>query len=284
MGRLLTAVDRALLPNFGNVDPRYLNASFDLENHYSVPYMWGTTLLAYRKDKLGDAPNPSWALLFEDRMKDKISLLDERNECFGMAMLMRGVDVSRAGETAAVDAVADVNRLVKEHGAKLGSDNQMKDHLISGISWAALMYSGDAALIAQEHPEIGYLIPKEGAVVWVDNFAIPRDTRRPRNAHQFIDFMLEAKTAAASSNFLRYASTNRKALPLVDPALLADKTIYPPEETLKRCVYLPDWGPEFERIINRGWADARRFFESGAEGKVRTNPSVPAVPVPAEES
>ena len=282
--RLMRAVDKTRLKNWGNLDPARLNMGFDPKNEFTVPYLWGTTLLAYRKDKIQD-PEQSWKLLFSDSVKGHISLLDERMECYAGVLRTMGLDLPSA-EAPAIQKAADLLvELVRDRGMRLGDDNEMKAHLLDGSSWVAMMYSGDAARIAEENPSvpIAYFIPREGATIWVDSLCLARDSVRSENGHKFIDFMLEARSAAATSNFLRYASPNKKAVPLIDADLLADRTIYPPQDLLDKCRYFALTDVDSKRMLNVGWRRVKEEWMShGGTASGETETDDPA-DEPAEE-
>jgi spermidine/putrescine transport system substrate-binding protein len=252
-GRLLSELDYNLLPHQKNLDPRYLNQPFDPENKFTLPYMWGTTVLAYRKDHFPTPPKHSLNLLFDTALAGKISLLDDRNECFSMMIRYLGLPGDTTEMAHLSKATGSLLDLVQRQKARFGSDNDMKEHLIDGSSSVAMIYNGDAALIAQDNPLIGYFIPQEGAVMWVDSFAIPRDSQRIKNAHKMIDFLIEAEIAALGSNFLRYASPNKAAGPFIEKSLLDDQVIYPPADVLARCSTVPLWKKDELRIMNNGW-------------------------------
>jgi putrescine transport system substrate-binding protein len=123
----------------------------------------------------------------------------------------------------------------------------------------AMAWSGDYAVAITRAAEagvdidLGYTIPKEGAIDWYDVMYIPADAPHPDNAYLFLDFMLRPDVIARASNYIGYANANRDALPLVDTALSSDPAIYPDQETMKRLepsVVLP---PKLERRRSRTW-------------------------------
>ena len=252
--RLIKPLEHERLSNWKNLDAGHTDPPFDPKNEFTVPYLWGTTLLAYRKDLL---PNPkhSWSLIFDPALKDKISFLDDRMECYAGVLRTMQINLPDADAGAIGKAADALVNLVNEGGLKLGGDNEMKSHLLDGLSSVAMIYSGDAARIANENKgvPIGYFIPEEGATVWTDSFCISRDTTRLENAYKFLDFMLEAKSAAASTNFLHYASPNRAAVEYIDPGVLADQTIYPRPEVLDKCRYFKLKSVDSQREVNKGW-------------------------------
>src|SRR5690606_29500086 len=131
-----------------------------------------------------------------------------------------------------------------------------RDLLASGDAVVAHNYSGDVLSVAQEVPEVRYVIPREGSVVWTDNLAIPRGAPHPRLAHAFVNFVLDAEVGARLSSFTRYASPNEAALPHLDPALRADPAVYPDEAVLARLEFLRDLG-EARSAYDRIWTRLR---------------------------
>ena len=252
-GRLLLPLDSSQLTNRGNLDARYLNMPFDPQNKFSIPYMWGITTIAYRKDHFPTPPEESINLLYDPALAGKVSLLDDRNECFALGLLKMGHEVKDTQPQQMLEATDALIELVRKQRARFGSDNEVKEHLISGESSVAMIYNGDAQIIAQEHENISCFIPKEGAVMWVDSFAIPRDALHSTQAHKFINFLIQGEIAAQGSNYLRYASPNKTAEPFIDATLLSDPIVYPSEAVRARLFSMPVWTREALRVMNNGW-------------------------------
>lgn len=257
--RLIQAIDRSLVPNFLNIDPKYAPDE-EKASEFLVPYTWGTTLLAYRSDKLELSESEmSWRLLFDERNSGKISMLDERLECLGVGLRLLGYDANSGSSVEIQEATEFVVKNVIDKQIRFGSDNDMKEHLRSGISWVAMMYSGDAALVADESEskdyDISFFIPREGSTLWTDGFAVPRDCPSIEDAHRFINFMADAKIAGQTSNYLWYATPNRAALEegYVNSELAADVHIYPPKQVLDRCDFAVEGDLERVRALNLGW-------------------------------
>ena len=122
-------------------------------------------------------------------------------------------------------AGSKLSELVYSQRAKFGSDADGKEGLLDGSIWAAMIYNGDLAQALEKDTsgKIGYFYPREGTTTWVDNFTIPRDTPRWKEAHQFINFMMDPVVAAESSLYVRFATANlsaRKHLAQLDAELL----------------------------------------------------------------
>ena len=124
--------------------------------------------------------------------------------------------------------------------------------LTAGEVFVTVSYSGDAVILSEKDSRIGCFIPEEGAPIWIDNFAISRSSRHPEEAHRFINFMISAEVAAATSNSLRSATPNDAAFPLIDRSIVDNPAIYPPPELLAKCRFIRPESKDLETKINRG--------------------------------
>lgn len=250
---LLQELNRDVLTNFSNLDPQFVGLPYDQTNQHSIPYMWGTTGIAYRKDKVTGIID-SWAALWDTRYKDRISMLDDVRETLGAALKFLGKSENSidAGEVqAAAGLLLEQKALVKAYDS--GGFDQM---LLSGDAWLAQAYSGQIAKAIAENPAIGYVIPKEGCTIFVDNMCVPRNSLHKELAHEFINFVHEAKTAAAIANGTGYSSLNLAARSLIRPDLLTNEAAYPPRDALERCEFIRDIGPMIN-VYDRWWTEIK---------------------------
>jgi spermidine/putrescine-binding protein len=151
-------------------------------------------------------------------------------------------------------------------GIRYGTDDQVKDGLLSGDVWAAMCYNGDAAFAADQDPRIDFFIPREGTTLWVDVVAIARDTKSPGLAHQLVNFLLDPGVAAENATAVRYATPNEAAVPLVDVELRNDPRIFPPGEILARCSFVPVLDRERDALLHRHWSVVQREFVAREQG------------------
>ncbi|MFT4638743.1 MAG: spermidine/putrescine transport system substrate-binding protein [Verrucomicrobiales bacterium] len=241
--RLLRSLDDGKLSNRRHLLACFKESAREGSEGFAVPYLWGTTVLAYRKDRI-ENPSRTWKVLFDDTNQDhRAVFLSEPLDC--LENILRGLGKDPHTLVAAeIDAAAnEVLKAVRDRDARLLSDIDARRCLERGYSDYAMLYSGDAALLAQNAPEkIDFFIPEEGATLWFDSFTITRDSPSTALAHQFINYMLEPQNAAASSNYLRYASTNAAAEEFIDQDLLQDDRIYPSKAILSKCHLLMEAG------------------------------------------
>ena len=266
--RLLQPLDKSALTNLGNVSGEYLGRKFDFENNYSVPYLWGTTLIAYRSDKI-ESPEKSWKSLWDEKYKSKVMVLGDRTEGLGIGMISQGHPINSSDPSHIRSASEIIVEGIKNSGVRLGSDKEIREGLLSADVWIASCYSGDAAMIAEENENISFFIPNEGAPLWMDNFSVASDATNVNGAYLFVNYMLRKESAAMNANFTWYGTTNRAAVTLLDEELLADETINPPESIRSLCqfYYVPDANRDL--LLNEAWSkvvDALRANSKDGSG------------------
>ena len=262
-------LDKSKLSNLGNLDADLLQGLQDVDpgNAHALPYMWGTTGLGINvakvKEVLGeDAPLDSWSLLFDPANAEKlaacgISVLDDEQEAFAAALIWKGMDAN-ALTGAETQVVTDAFAAIRPHIRYFNSSKYIDD-LANGDICLAMGYSGDVFLAGDRAEESGngveiqYIIPKEGAVRWVDLMAIPKDAPHADNAHALMDYLLKPDVAAGITNYVAYASPNTAATPLVDPEISGDPGVYPPAEVLAKLVDPVTLPPETTRERVRAW-------------------------------
>lgn len=265
---LYRPLDLAQLPGRERLDPAIVAglAEIDPGNAHLVPYMWGTSGLGLNEDlvraRLGpDQPLDTWALVFDPALAARladcgISLLDDPTEVFSAALAYLGKPPNSL-DPADLDAAAAVVAAVHPY-IRYFHSSQYQSDLAGGELCVAHGYSGDV-LQAKERAEaagrtgIGYVIPREGASIWVDVMAIPKDAPNPAAAEAFIAYMLQPAVVAAVSNEVFYANPNLDATGLLDPALRDDPAIYPPA-AVKERLFAPTERTDREiRDLNRRW-------------------------------
>ncbi|MFN0127385.1 MAG: PotD/PotF family extracellular solute-binding protein [Verrucomicrobiales bacterium] len=250
--RLLCPIRPEALPNRQNIDPRHRALPFDPKEEFSVPYHWGTTLIAYRKDLL---PNPSrsWRLLWDPALQGRIMMLNDFFEPMAVTMILNQIDPQTPTESGYIQAADALSHHLESMRARYGTDDQIKDALVAGTVTAAMCYSGDAAVAARENPHIDFFIPEEGAMIWVDCLAICRDTQDADSSHQFLNFFLRPEIAARNAAAINYVPANRAAEALLSEDLKNDPRLYPPPELRAKLQHVPSLDEEMDSLAKRYW-------------------------------
>jgi spermidine/putrescine-binding protein len=253
--KLIRPLDRAKLTNFTNLDAQFLDKPFDPGNKYSVPYFWGITGLDYVKQKVS-GPVESWDVLFDERYKGGILMLDDARECFAVALKRLGKSLNETDPKVlaeAGDMLKQQHALVKKY-----SSGDFTTDIASGEVVLAHGYNGQLAKLVMEYPDrIAFVMPKEGGTFSIDNMAIPAKAGNPAAAHAFINYVLEAQTAARIANEIGYPSPNAAAKAHIKPELLNNPAVYPPKEVLDRCEMMKDIGPAMDTVTSL-WTDVKQ--------------------------
>lgn len=265
---LFLPFDKSKLPNLKNMDPEVMasTAAHDPDNAHSVDYMWGTTAIGYNEDKvkaaLGDQPLDTWDIVFKPELVSKlkdcgVTLLDAPAEIMATALNYLGLDPN----SESTDDLKKAEALLMSIRpyVRYFNSSQYIDDLGNGEVCLSVGYSGDvfiardAATEANAGVKVSYVIPKEGALKWFDLMAIPADAPHVENAYKFIDFMLRPDIAAANTNYVFYASGNKAALDLIDPAVKNDPAIYPTAEISAKLFPLKAHTPDYDELLTEAW-------------------------------
>jgi len=250
---LLYAIDKSNIPNMSNIDARFLDLSFDPDNTYSIPYMWGTVGILYNTTMVS-APIDSWTSLWDEQYSGEILMYDSMRDTIGITLKMLGKDINTrdaADVLAAQEALIAQKPLVR---AYLTDDIKME--LINGSAAMGVVYSGDAVYCIGENPDLAYVVPKEGSNVWFDNMIIPKSASHKTEAEQFINFLCGAEVAAQNSDYIGYSTPNAAALQLMGSDYIDDPTFNPPQEVLDLCQIYHDLG-DFISVFSDAWTKVK---------------------------
>ncbi|WP_062206876.1 polyamine ABC transporter substrate-binding protein [Aureimonas sp. AU12] len=265
-------LDPAKLPNMKNMWPLITErvAAYDPGNAYSVNYMWGTTGVGYNPAKvkaiLPDAPVDSWALVFDPKFAEPLSkcgidMLDAPGEIIPAALRYLGLDPD-ARDAETIGKAEALLMKVRPFIRRFHSSEYI-NALANGDICVAVGFSGDIfqardrAKEANNGVEVAYGIPKEGAMMWFDQMAIPADAPHVAEAHQFIDYMMRPEVIAKASNFTVYANGNLASQPLLDPAIISDPAIYPDAATLATLFTKKPYDARSQRLVTRAFTSVK---------------------------
>lgn len=250
---LLQPLDHDAIPNLVNLEPRFVEAEYDPGNRYSVPWAWGTTGLAYSKSQIGGDVTGFDAYDLPGA-EGRSSILDEARDGMAIGLLKLGHDPNTT-DAKQIDDAANFLLSLKKKIGQITSD--VIEPLTSGQVRLAQAYSGDAFQARETSEDVGYAIPVEGGLSYVDLLVIPKDAPHAANAHRFIDYVLGAEAGAALSNAVRYGSPNAAAKPLIDKDLLNDPLVYPSDEQLKKLPFTKDLGGDVEARYADAWTKVK---------------------------
>ncbi len=217
------------LPNFGNIDPKWIDVPFDQGRKSSIPYQWGTTAFSVNRDVYkGDINSLSMIFNPPEELKGKINVLDSQGEVLALGSIYMGIPQCSTDKTQ-LKALSDMLVAAKANWASFGSDTA-KDVLVSGDAAAGMIYNGFSAKARAEGAHVEYAYPKEGYVVWMDNMVLLKDAPNRDNALKFMNVLLEPEHAAAVTNDAAYTSGVVGVEPFLDEAIKSSPETNPPAD------------------------------------------------------
>ena len=261
-------LDESKLPNLKHMWPLITERTekFDPGNEHAVNYMWGTTGIGYNVDavreRLGTDTIDSWSVIFDPEKISKftdcgVHVLDAADEMIPAALNYLGHDP----DSKDLDKIQEAGALLEKIQPHITDFNSSAyiNALADGDACLAVGWSGDI-LQARDRAEeagngvrIGYAIPNEGALMWFDMLAIPRDAPHPENAHAFITYMMDPEVIAKASNYVYSANGNQTAQELLNEDVIGDPAIYPPAEAREKLFVTSPYGPKEQRTVTRLW-------------------------------
>lgn len=242
---LLEKLDLSRIPNAANLGARYKGLAFDPKNDYSLPYMTGTTGIAYHVDKVMPAPD-SWSAA----LASGVGLLDDAREVFAAAIRVEGAAWTPDGFQRASKRFVGWKPKVW--------DSSPKARLIAGDIALAQAFSGDALQASEAlGGKIAYVIPKEGGTLWIDNLCLAKGAKAKELAHRFIDYLLRPEVSAAITNACRFGNPNDAARKHIRKEILENRLIFPADDDLKRLDLLPTLSPETKTSLDKAWAELK---------------------------
>ncbi|MGA8170723.1 MAG: polyamine ABC transporter substrate-binding protein [Methylocystis sp.] len=265
-------LDMGKLPNAKNLWPDIAAklARYDPGNRYAVDYMWYTTGIAYNvakaKERLGDKPLDSWEQVLRPENLKKfadcgVNVIDSPEDLLSVMLNLLKLDPnSKKPEDI---KRAEEHLLALRPYIKKFHSSEYINALANGDICLAIGWSGDSfqarnrARDAGNGVDIAFAIPKEGTLISLDALAIPKDAPHPEEAHMFIDYLMRADIAARNTNTTHFANGVVASKPLVDAAILGNRSIYPDDATMTRlfAVTAPDLA--LQRIITRAWTHVK---------------------------
>jgi putrescine transport system substrate-binding protein len=265
---LYQKLDPSKLPNWKNLWPQIMSrlATYDPGNQYAVNYMWFTTGIAFNAEqaqrRLGADAITSWDDVFKPDLVRRFAdcgvyMLDSPEDMFASALRYLGLnpDSKALGDIhRAAEVIDRVRRSVKKFNS-----SEYINALANGDICLAVAWSGDAFQARARAKEAGngvdvrYVIPREGALLSLDNLAIPADAPHPDAAYRFINFLLRPDIAARNTNETHFANGVVASKPLVNTDILRNPAIYPDDAAMKRLFTVTTNDLSVQRSVTREW-------------------------------
>lgn len=247
---MLAKLDKTKLVNFAQITPSLLNKNFDPENQYSLPYVYGLTGIGINSAEIDPKAVTSWADLWNSKYKGKILLTADSREVFHIALLLKGFSPNTTENKEIESAYHLLQKLIL-NVQSFNSDSPDVPYVQGEVS-LGMIWNGSAFRAHKENPDIQFIYPREGGIIWMDNYAIPKNAEHKEAAYKFIDFMLRPESAKEVIETMGFSMPNEGVKALLEPTDVNDLTLFPPQEQIEKGVFQEDVGDAID-IYEKYW-------------------------------
>lgn len=256
---MLAAINFDNVPNYKFINERFKNMSFDPDNKYSVPYMWGLVGIFYNKDEVKEEIN--WNILWNEKYKNKILMFDNARDSFAISLLRLGCSINTKDKDEwrrAADELIRQKPLVQAYVM-----DQIFDKMRNGEALLAPYYAGDAASIVKNSSNIGFIIPKTGTNQFVDSMCILKSSKNKEMAESYINFMCRTDVALANVKKTGYSTPHLGAYELLDEEIKHNEIFYPDEKTIENSQIFTNEPEEINKLMDELWIEVKSGGTSG---------------------
>ena len=230
----LSKIDHANVPNIANLRSALQDVPFDPERRFSLPWQSGMTGIGYNPEIIG-REIASVNDLFDPALSGQVTFLSEMRDTMGLMLAAEGVDPSTHEFSQYEAAIERLREAVGSGQVRAFTGNDYAADLAAGNIGAAIAWSGDVIQSQFENPDIQFVLPAEGAMLWSDNMLIPANAQNKANAEALMDFVYRPEIAAQIAAWVNYITPvegAREAITEIDPELAENELIFPSAETL----------------------------------------------------
>ena len=242
---MLTPIDRQAIPNMKNIAPEFTSMSFDPGNKYSIPYMAGTVGIVVNTELVQDDIK-TYNDVFQEKFSKNIVVLDDAREIVSWGLESMGIPINEVS-----DENLEKVRPVLEKWlplVKVFDSDSPKTALLNGDVALGVVWAGEGAILLNEDKKFKWVVPAEGAHLFVDSLAIPKSAKHVKNAELFINFILRPDISAKISEAFPYLNPNVAARDLLTPAQRNNPASFPTADQLANMQTFKDIGEQATKI------------------------------------
>lgn len=228
--KLLLPIDHKKIEGLDNLSDYLLDNKFDPKNQYTIPYFWGTFGIMVNQKNSEANKITRWADLWHSEFENDILMVDGARESIGLVLQATNQSLNEKNPEKVVQSVEKM--VLLRPNVKAVLTDEIKTLMINNDAPIGIGYSGDAAYVMSENPDIRYVLPEDGSVIWTDNFALPKTAENVEGAYAFINFMLRPENAKQNAEYVGYATPNERAKEMLPEELTSNVSFYPTRETI----------------------------------------------------
>ena len=249
------------IPNIANVGEEYLGWDFDPDNRWSVPYMWGTTVLIYNTTMVEEEPT-SWDALWDVRYANNVLMFNNSRDAYAIAAKRQGLSLNPAS-VEEVDTVMEDLKAQKSVVQAYVMD-EIFDKMEGGEAALAPYYAGDALVMIEENPDLAVVHPEEGVNFFVDNMCVPANAKHKEAAELFINYLCEQSVGLANCDYIGYSTPLTEVWEELDDDLKYSEVAYPGKEVMDKAEVFITLPEEVNAALDAQWSEMKSYEEGGS--------------------
>lgn len=253
----LQKLDYSKLPNVEeNLIPVLRHPESDPQREFTVPWQAGMTGLIVRTDL---APGvDSICDLFDPKYKGRVTMLTEMRDSVPMTLKCMGIDPEEATEEQWLAAVDKIKKAAESGQIRRFTGNDYIQDLEAGNVDFVLGWSGDAVQMQANNPNIKFVMPKEGCMLWSTSMEIPVGAPNPAAAEAWMNYVYDPKVQADIAEYVNYVTPVKGVKEILakrDPALAKNQLIFPSQQYTKNCTFESELGGELGQKITKAFTE-----------------------------
>jgi spermidine/putrescine transport system substrate-binding protein len=197
----LEELDKSKIPNAELLRDGLRNVAFDPNRDYSLPWQSGFTAIGYNPTLTGRKLT-SLTEIFDPAFAGRVTMLSEMRDTLGLTMLGLGLDPATATVEDAEAAVAKIKENIDNGHIRRFTGNDYGTELTTGDAWVSYAWSGDVIQLQLDNPDLEWLFPEEGFMLWSDNMLIPKGAQNKATAEAYMDFVYRPEIQAQIEAFV----------------------------------------------------------------------------------
>ena len=245
--------DKSTMPTANaNLIERLKSPPFDPKREFSMPWQSGLTGIIYRKDLVEREPK-SVEDLFDPAYKGKVTMLTEMRDSVGLVAAWQGADPEKASVDEFMKAIDKIQEGVDSGQIRGFTGNEYIKDVPKGDSVVIFGWSGDAVQLKADNPNIEFVLPESGGMLWTDNMQIPVGAPEPFTAEKFIDYIYQPEVQAPIEAYINYicpVDGVKEIIAKTDKALAENQLIFPDPAFLENTHIFKGLGPVEERELD----------------------------------
>ena len=256
LGYLQKIDKEALEPAFANLRPAFESPSYDPEREFTLPWQSGMTGLVVNTAEAPDVTSIND--LFDPKYKGRVSFLRELRDSVPLVMKADGVDPADATTQDWLDAIDKIGEAAKSGQIRRFTGNDYTRDVASGDTVAVVGWSGDAVQLQADNPDIEFVMPDEGCILWSDEMVIPVGSPNPTAAYEWMNYVYVPENQAqitAYNNYVQPVEGVKEIFEQEDPELAESQLIFPEDSFTESCSTQdnPPGEEAEQREVERAW-------------------------------